>query len=134
MKSIKEAQISILKDIPQENWDICGVQQKLFQAWSVNEAEFAERVECIRSETIAKYKDVIYEIYKFQIKNGLLSEGHFDIFIAEHFSKIVKHRITPTIKLLIEAHGGQLVEKEEKKKRKVNPVKWTKEKSSEVIK
>jgi hypothetical protein len=127
MKSIEEAQASILEDIPEENWDISGVQQKLFQVWTIDEKEFTERAEQVRVETVAKYKDVIYETYEFQIENGNLSEGSFDIFIANHIAKIVKHKITPATKLLIEAHGGQLIEEKPKGKRKAKPVKWQEE-------
>jgi hypothetical protein len=62
--------------------------------------------------------------YKFQIKNGYIADGPVDIIITDHIAEI--ENITPAIQLLIDAHGGQLVE-EKKKRQKINPVKWEKE-------
>lgn len=128
MKTIEEAQNSILADIPKENWSIAGIdiQRELFRVWSADQDEFTERVKQIHEKAVKKYKKVIYRLYKFQIKNGNLADGTFEIYIKNYQAKIVEHEITPAIQLLIDAHGGQLVE-EKKKRQKINPVKWEKE-------
>lgn len=65
--------------------------------------------------------------YQFQIENGYLAEGSTEIVIKDYITEIEEKDLTPAIKLLIEAHGGQLVDEKSKKKRKVKPVKWSKE-------
>jgi len=119
MKTIKEAQSSILADIPKENWPIAGdIQQKLFQAWDADiaKSELLERIEKIRKEAVIKHKEVIYKTYKFQVENGYLAEGTFEIYIRDHLAKVIAHKITSSARLLIEAHGGEILVEEKRLK------------------
>lgn len=52
--------------------------------------------------------------YKFQIQNGNIGEGNTMIFIKAGIAEI--EDITPSVALLIDAHGGQLVEEKPKRK------------------
>jgi hypothetical protein len=61
--------------------------------------------------------------YKFQIENGSIYDGNFEIIIKDYIAEI--DNPTEAMKIVIEAHGGQLeVEEKPKKKRKVKSVKW----------
>jgi hypothetical protein len=65
--------------------------------------------------------------YQFQIENGYIAEGSVDIAIKNYIAEIEEDDLAPAIKLLIEAHGGQLIEEKSKKKRKVKPAKLQQE-------
>lgn len=52
--------------------------------------------------------------YKFQFQNGNISEGSHTIFIKDGIAEIEKDP-TPGLKLLIQAHGGELVEDDKPK-------------------
>jgi hypothetical protein len=65
--------------------------------------------------------------YQFQIENGYIAEGSVDIIIKNYTAEIEEDDLTPATKLLIEAHGGQLIEEKPKGKRKAKPVKWQEE-------
>lgn len=56
--------------------------------------------------------------YRFQIKNGNISEGSNTIFIKEFIAEVEAADLTPGLELLIKAHGGKLVEEEARPKRK----------------
>lgn len=53
--------------------------------------------------------------YKFQFQNGNISEGSNTIYIRDGIAEVGED-LTPGLKLLIEAHGGQLVEEQAKTK------------------
>lgn len=80
--------------------------------------------------------------YKFQMENGSIYDGNYEIIIRDYIAEI--DDITPAIKLVIEAHGGllveekvehvsQLVESQKLKKRKVKPVKWQKKEAAREV-
>lgn len=55
--------------------------------------------------------------YKFQFKNGNISEGSNTIFVKDSIAEITED-LTPGLELLIDAHGGQLVDEKAMPKRK----------------
>lgn len=46
--------------------------------------------------------------YKFQFENGNISEGSNTLYIKDSIATVEAEDLTPAVKLLIEAHGGQL--------------------------
>ncbi len=53
--------------------------------------------------------------YKFQFQNGNISEGSNTLYIKDGIAEV--EDLTPATKLLIAAHGGQLVEPEPKRRK-----------------
>ncbi len=51
--------------------------------------------------------------YRFQQKNGYIADGNFDFKITDHIA-IFPDELTKSNELIIEAHGGQLVETKSK--------------------
>jgi hypothetical protein len=56
--------------------------------------------------------------YKFQMENGHIFEGSFEIAINDHIAEIEEDNINTAVLLAIEAHGGQEITEEEKPKKK----------------
>ncbi len=54
--------------------------------------------------------------YKFQFKNGNISEGSNTIFVKDGIAEIKTEDLAPALELLIKAHGGQLVDARPKRK------------------
>ncbi len=129
-KQIKEQYDIIMSKIPKENHDIVdGLLGKLSLAYHPNEDTFIRKARRIQREVVEQYKDVIYSTFEFQIANGHIYDGAFEIVINNHIAKIVSHRITVDIKHAIKANGGKEVK--EVSVQKVKPAKWT-DKESEL--
>jgi len=77
--------------------------------------------------------------YKFQIENGHIFDGSFEITIDNYIAEIEETDITSAVLLVIEAHGGQEITKRPKPittgktKRKTKPVKWSDEEAVEKV-
>lgn len=110
-KRVQEEYKKIMLEIPKENHEIVGnLLYKLSLAWHPNENRFAEDVNRIHKDVIEKYSKVEFIQLKFQIKNGNIASGTSEIVIRDHIAKIVRHRVTLEMKLLIDAHGGQEID------------------------
>jgi hypothetical protein len=76
--------------------------------------------------------------YKFQFKTGHIYDGSIEVVVNDFIGE-VKGEVNPSLALIIEANGGQLVpekplvKKSEAKKRKVNPVNWSADKAASEV-
>lgn len=68
--------------------------------------------------------------YKFQFKTGNICDGSMEIQVRDFIAEF-EGEMNTSLALTIEAQGGQLVPEPKTKKRKVNPVKWPKDKAGE---
>ena len=74
--------------------------------------------------------------FKFQMENGHIYEGAYEIAIRDHIAEIDENEITTAVKHLIEAHGGYEIKVKVKlsPKRKTKPVEWSDKKEISEVK
>lgn len=58
--------------------------------------------------------------FKFQMENGHIYDGPFEIDVRDGIAEIEESDITPAVLLVIDAHGGQEIIEEKPKRKKSN--------------
>ncbi len=74
---------------------------------------------CSRDNTSGERTDMMKK-FKFQMQNGHIYDGTFEIAIKDNVAEIEESDIDPAVLLVIEAHGGKEVTEEKPKRKKSN--------------